>query len=337
VAGDVACIGRGSARGGRRESLPVTLTYRGTGDTSYGPSSDAPREAGTYELTVTTVGDQNNAGASAVTPVVILDPPTPSALAYSGRLNFVAADATTSTVDVVSSANVRAPRGSLASATVTLTSSLAPSGIPGCVNLPVQPTSATTGSVECRWSATIPKDDAAAVIRVVATMDGNAGPAEDVAVVTVVRPGVPGVLTGGGRTVLKNTVGAYASAESAPTSYGFNIVLTDGANARGRFELTVHAGQRMYQFEVHDFDVPVVGTDTVTLTGRATEHRWREGGLKSMISSGPDLRVHVVIGLSDAGDTVATFLVTDSRGGVLLSGDGEMPSAGKSATHGGGL
>lgn len=157
-----------------------------------------------------------------------------------------------------------------------------------------------------------------------------------IAVVTVVRPGVPGVLTGGGRTVLKNTAGAYASAESAQTSYGFDIVLADGANARGRFELTVHAGQRMYQFEVQDFDVPVVSTDTVTLTGRATEHRWREGGLKLMTSSGPDLRVRVVIGLSDAGNTVATFLVTDSRGGVLLSGDGEMPSAGKSAVRSGG-
>jgi len=56
--------GNGSATGGRGESLPVTLSYTGTGSTTYGPVATAPTNAGTYTVVASTTGDGNNNGAS---------------------------------------------------------------------------------------------------------------------------------------------------------------------------------------------------------------------------------------------------------------------------------
>jgi len=64
--------GSGSATGGGGESLSVTLTYNGTGSTTYGPSSSAPSLAGTYTVTAHTTGDaNNNAGDSSATALTI--------------------------------------------------------------------------------------------------------------------------------------------------------------------------------------------------------------------------------------------------------------------------
>jgi hypothetical protein len=56
--------GGGSATGGRGESLPVTLSYAGTGTTVYGPTAAAPVNAGTYSVIASAAGDSNNNGAS---------------------------------------------------------------------------------------------------------------------------------------------------------------------------------------------------------------------------------------------------------------------------------
>ena len=65
--------GSGSATGGGGESLTISsVTYNGTGSTTYGPSATAPSLAGTYTITVHTDGDaNNNAGDSAATPLTI--------------------------------------------------------------------------------------------------------------------------------------------------------------------------------------------------------------------------------------------------------------------------
>jgi hypothetical protein len=64
--------GSGSATGGGGESLTVTLTYNGTGSTTYGPSATAPSLAGTYTVTAHTAGDaNNNAGDSSATALTI--------------------------------------------------------------------------------------------------------------------------------------------------------------------------------------------------------------------------------------------------------------------------
>jgi hypothetical protein len=64
--------GSGSATGGAGESLTVTLTYNGTGSTTYGPSATAPSLAGTYTVTAHTAGDtNNNAGDSSATALTI--------------------------------------------------------------------------------------------------------------------------------------------------------------------------------------------------------------------------------------------------------------------------
>jgi hypothetical protein len=50
----------------------VTLTYNGTGSTTYGPSATAPSLAGTYTVTAHTAGDtNNNAGDSSATALTI--------------------------------------------------------------------------------------------------------------------------------------------------------------------------------------------------------------------------------------------------------------------------
>jgi hypothetical protein len=64
--------GSGTATGGGGESLTVTLTYDGTGSTTYGPSATAPSLAGTYTVTAHTTGDaNNNAGDSSATALTI--------------------------------------------------------------------------------------------------------------------------------------------------------------------------------------------------------------------------------------------------------------------------
>jgi MBG domain (YGX type)/Bacterial Ig-like domain (group 3)/Carboxypeptidase regulatory-like domain len=52
--------GSGSATGGAGESLTVTLSYSGTGSTTYGPLATAPTNAGTYQVVAHTNGDSNN-------------------------------------------------------------------------------------------------------------------------------------------------------------------------------------------------------------------------------------------------------------------------------------
>ena len=64
--------GAGSATGGKGESLVATLSYTGTGATTYGPSATAPTNAGTYQVVAHTAGDgNNNAGDSAPAALTI--------------------------------------------------------------------------------------------------------------------------------------------------------------------------------------------------------------------------------------------------------------------------
>ncbi len=65
--------GSGSATGAGGETLTIaSLTYNGTGSTTYGPTATAPSLAGTYTITAHTNGDANNIAAdSAATPLTI--------------------------------------------------------------------------------------------------------------------------------------------------------------------------------------------------------------------------------------------------------------------------
>ena len=71
-----AHAGSGTATGGAGESLtPVTLSYSGTGGTTYGPTSTAPSAPGTYTVTASTVGDaNNNSGSSSAAELTITFP-----------------------------------------------------------------------------------------------------------------------------------------------------------------------------------------------------------------------------------------------------------------------
>ena len=61
-----AKAGSGTATGGEGEILAVTLSYIGTGSTSYSPTAIAPSAVGTYTVTAHTVGDANNAPGSSL-------------------------------------------------------------------------------------------------------------------------------------------------------------------------------------------------------------------------------------------------------------------------------
>jgi hypothetical protein len=128
--------GSGTATGGAGESLPVTLSYSGTGGTTYGPSATAPTNVGTYLVTAATVGDNNNnAGTS-----------TPAALTITAAKSSVNAVGGTFTYD-------GAPQGGSGSATggagETLPVTLAYSGTGATVYGPTAtaPTNAGTYQV----------------------------------------------------------------------------------------------------------------------------------------------------------------------------------------------
>ena len=65
--------GTGTATGVLSEPLtPVTLSYIGTGSTSYGPSATAPTNAGAYSVTATFAGNNNyNEATSTAAPLTI--------------------------------------------------------------------------------------------------------------------------------------------------------------------------------------------------------------------------------------------------------------------------
>jgi trimeric autotransporter adhesin len=76
--------GSGTALGALNETLPVTLTYTGTGATTYGPSGTAPTDAGTYQVSASTTGDSNNNAGTAATPAALTINKATSTVAATG-------------------------------------------------------------------------------------------------------------------------------------------------------------------------------------------------------------------------------------------------------------
>jgi uncharacterized repeat protein (TIGR01451 family) len=93
--------GNGSATGGAGESLPVTLTYTGTGGTTYGPSTTAPTAPGTYQVVAHTDGDgNNNAGDSAPAALNITGTPDLAVTKTDGVTTAVPGGSVTYTITV---------------------------------------------------------------------------------------------------------------------------------------------------------------------------------------------------------------------------------------------
>jgi hypothetical protein len=194
--GDSPCAGRGSARGANGESLNVMLTYRGIGDTVYGPSSQAPTAAGRYELTVSTPGDANHRAASATASVAIVTPRPSGDVFFNGAREWTVAPGS-NTVDVALSALVMVAQGDVKSARVTFVSAVFPAGIPGCVKLSVTAVTGSTGRASCKWMATVPAGQSATDSTIGAVLGGAYGPSEDRAVLTIRR--TPGAAPAGPR------------------------------------------------------------------------------------------------------------------------------------------
>jgi hypothetical protein len=80
--------GSGTATGGAGETLPVTLSYSGTGSTTYGPTATAPSGAGSYTVTASTVGDANNNSGSSTPASLSIGKATSSISATGGTFTY---------------------------------------------------------------------------------------------------------------------------------------------------------------------------------------------------------------------------------------------------------
>ena len=82
------CVGSGSATGGAGESLTVTLSYTGTGATTYGPSATAPSNAGSYQVVAHTDGDGNNNSGDSAPAAVTINKANPTVSATGGTFTY---------------------------------------------------------------------------------------------------------------------------------------------------------------------------------------------------------------------------------------------------------
>ena len=80
--------GSGTATGGAGESLTVTLSYVGTGGTTYGPSATAPTLVGTYTVTAHTPGDANNLPGDSSPVALTITMATPVVVATGGTFTY---------------------------------------------------------------------------------------------------------------------------------------------------------------------------------------------------------------------------------------------------------
>jgi hypothetical protein len=80
--------GSGTATGGAGESLAVTLTYTGTGATTYGPTATAPSLAGTYSVVAHTNGDANNNAGDSAPAALTITKATPTINATGGTFTY---------------------------------------------------------------------------------------------------------------------------------------------------------------------------------------------------------------------------------------------------------
>jgi hypothetical protein len=80
--------GGGTATGGAGESLTVTLTYTGTGATTYGPSTTAPSLAGTYSVVAHTDGDANNNPGDSAPAALTITKADPTVTATGGTFTY---------------------------------------------------------------------------------------------------------------------------------------------------------------------------------------------------------------------------------------------------------
>jgi Carboxypeptidase regulatory-like domain/IPT/TIG domain/Dockerin type I domain len=80
--------GSGTATGGAGESLTVTLTYNGTGSTTYGPTATAPTLPGTYTVTAHTPGDANNNPGDSTPAALTINKANPIVTATGGTFTY---------------------------------------------------------------------------------------------------------------------------------------------------------------------------------------------------------------------------------------------------------
>ncbi len=90
--------GSASATGGAGEGLPVTLTYSGTGGTTYGPTTAAPTAPGTYQVAAHTDGDGNNIAGDAGPAALNISAPDLTMTATDGVTNAVPGGSVTYTI-----------------------------------------------------------------------------------------------------------------------------------------------------------------------------------------------------------------------------------------------
>ncbi|HEX7140719.1 MAG TPA: carboxypeptidase regulatory-like domain-containing protein, partial [Vicinamibacterales bacterium] len=80
--------GTGSATGGAGETLTFTLSYTGTGATTYGPTATAPTLVGTYNVVAHTNGDANNTAGDSAPAAININKANPVVTATGGTFTY---------------------------------------------------------------------------------------------------------------------------------------------------------------------------------------------------------------------------------------------------------
>lgn len=319
---DPPCAGRGSAVGAMGETLPVTLLYQGVGKTVYGPSSQPPDEAGTYQVIATTLGDANHVAGAATADLVVSSPPETGEILYTGAALWPT-DEGANTALVTSIATVMIARGDLRAARVTFASEGHPHGIPGCIDLSVSPSTPTTGAASCDWKATVPRSQPGALFVVTAILGGSFGPRTHTEVITVSRPGTANLSVAGGQMKLGQSTGAWASPDADATiSHGlYAVVPSGGREPKGGGAIVVRQGDATYDLRIgRVISVKSKGT-TLTIVARASA-QLRHTLAAHGVAAGADLRVSLILKDTSSAQgrkELSEIVVTDSSGKILFS------------------
>jgi hypothetical protein len=250
----------------------VTWSYTGTGisGTSYGPTTSAPINAGSYTATATYAGDANHYGGIGSATLTIGQ--APGTITYTGLPTWSTGPSSSSTT-VTSSATVTVTQGDITTATVTFLNGTTP--IAGCINLPVGKVTETTGSAACQWTATIPTNQTYFTYTITAVLGGNYTGPSDTSSVNVIDPNQTNFVTGGGYLTLTSSVGQYAGAAGSKNNFGFNVKYNkSGTNLQGNVNIIVRQGNMVYQFKSNSLTSLTAKAPAATVTGKANLQWW---------------------------------------------------------------
>ena len=255
----------GTAHGGAASvsgfglSAALGVTYTGTAGTSYGTTSAAPVNAGSYVVNAAYPGDANHEGSTGSAILVIS--PANAQLEYTGLGSVSTFSPSSLTANILSSATVKVTAGDISNATVTFTSGEQPDGIAGCLHIPVRPLDAQTATAICEWQAARGSTSVAAVL------DAGNYAASASTIGLSISAAVKGVgMTGTASVVLSESVGRFAGSSAA---FEVSAKFTGGSanELQGSLHVALQHGADVYTFDATELRALSVSGADASITG----------------------------------------------------------------------